>query len=300
MSKMQIIGSVKNSFQKLLDSISNELSIKLDADLVNKIELSLLDSDTSHQVTTKIIKNIVLKNGNKSLTDREIRIVVANEIHEIIKHAKASIDIDQNKIPHVILMCGVNGSGKTTTVAKMTRLLENADWKVCIAAADTFRHASTEQLENLISKDTMLVKKYKDKEPPFLVAKRAYDLCIKENYDVLLIDTSGRFHNNPALMGEIKKTYDTLHNNNKLTPNNVILNIDAVTGQTNHDIISKFSEEVKVDGLIISKVDLTKAGIIISILNSYKLPVYAIGHGEGISDLTQFRPDEFVKSFVGL
>ncbi len=297
---MQIIGSVRNSFQKLLDSISSELSIKLDTDLVNKIELSLLDSDASHQVTTRIIKNVVLKNGNKSLTDREIRIVVANEIYDIIKHSKASIDIDQNKTPHVILMCGVNGSGKTTSVCKMTALLEQAEWKVCVAAADTVRHASSEQLERFVSKNTAVVKKNKDKEPPFLVVKRAYDFCMKENYDVLIIDTSGRFHNNPVLMQEIKKIHDLLRSNNKLTPNNVILNIDAITGQINHDIVNTFNETINIDGLIISKTDLTKPGIIISILNNYKLPVYAIGHGERISDLTQFRPEDFVKSFVGL
>ena len=133
-----------------------------------------------------------------------------------------------------------------------------------------------------------------------MIAKRAYDKAIADNHDVVLIDTSGRFHNNIGLMNEIKKIYTTLHSNNKLNPNNVILNIDATMGQINHDIVKHFTDFANVDGLFISKTDVTKPGIIISILHEYKIPIYGIGIGEKMTDIAQFSPEKFSKSFVGL
>ena len=228
---------------------------------------------------------------------------VRQDIAEILKKSAYALETKKPEDgPRVYLICGVNGAGKTTTIGKLAYLLHfKLKKKVIIAAADTFRAAAIEQL-----------KVWADRTMSPLIAKdigadaaavsfEAYEKAIADNMDILMIDTAGRLQNKTNLMEELQKVVRVIKKKNETVPHEVILVLDATTGQNAISQVEIFMSMVQITGLVVTKLDgSAKGGVVVALADQFGIPVYAVGVGEGIEDLQPFRPEAFAKALVGL
>ncbi len=278
---------------------------KLDSLTLEELEELLISSDIGVNTVNKITQELAKQKFDKQINPDEVRLFVQKKIASIITPVSKQLTIPdanlRNNLPYVIVICGVNGNGKTTTAGKLAMQFQDQGYSVMMAACDTFRAAAVEQLSIWAERANKCPIVTGDvNADPASVAYSALQRATKANIDVLLIDTAGRLHNNVNLMEELSKTIRVLKKIDEKAPHEVVLVIDATTGQNAYNQINLFKEKADISGVIVTKLDTgAKGGIVVGIADKYNIPIYAIGIGEGINDLNSFDPEEFAKALVG-
>ncbi|MBI5326498.1 MAG: signal recognition particle-docking protein FtsY [Ignavibacteriae bacterium] len=296
------LSKTRNSF---VDKIQGVLGIgrKIDDTLLNDIEDILIGSDIGVATTDQIITALrirVKKEGYENASD--VYSILKEELHKILLESPSAnndstYSIDEIKKPHCILIVGVNGVGKTTTIGKLAYNYKNAGKSVLIGAADTFRAAANEQLEIWADRAGVSIIQQKAGADPAAVAFDTLNSAISKNTDVVIIDTAGRLHNKGNLMAELEKINRVLKKVKDHAPNEVFLILDATTGQNAIQQAKEFMKVTNLTGIILTKLDGTaKGGGIVPIANELKIPVRYIGVGEKIDDLQIFEPTAFIEA----
>ena len=272
---------------------------KIDQNTIQDFEDLLITSDvdveTSELITTKL--------GNEKFSNapslEEIQSSLSKIINEIVSTNIKKIDYKNNTKPYVILMVGVNGSGKTTTIAKLANQFQQEKKNVLLVAADTFRAAAAEQLNEWADKIGTDFIRDDDKSDPASVVFKSIEYANKNNIDVVIIDTAGRLQNKTDLMDQLGKIDRVLKKHDETLPHESIISIDATTGQNALKQVEEFNKFTKITGIIMTKFDSNAAGgTLVSISNKTKIPILAIGSGEQISDLIDFDPEQFANNFI--
>ena len=271
------------------------LNTTIDDDLIDEIEEILLLSDVGVDTTNILIKNIKKTVSEQQVKDPpEIKNILKNEMLKLIDYHE-NPDINLNKNLHVVLVVGVNGTGKTTSIGKLANFFKNQNKKVIISASDTFRAGAIDQLIIWANRlDISLVSNGMGSDPAS-VAYTAVEKSIKEKADVLLIDTAGRLHNNQNLMMELSKIQRVIKKVVADAPHEVLLVLDGSTGQNAFIQAEQFSKVTDINGLIVTKLDGTsKGGAIIGISSKMRVPIKYIGVGEAADDLIPFVPEQYL------
>ena len=297
--------SLDKGLEKTSSSFFNKISkvivgkSKVDDEVLDELEEILISSDVGVKTTLKIIDRIESRvSRDKYIGSNELDIILKEEIMGVIDSVEENQFIISNKKPHVILVVGVNGVGKTTSIGKMANHYKSFGLKVIIGASDTFRAAAIEQLEIWAKRvDVDLIKQEMGSDPAS-VAFDTLESAINKNADVVLIDTAGRLHNKVNLMNELGKIKRVLQKKNIDAPHEVILVIDGSTGQNAFEQAKQFSNVTEITSLVVTKLDGTaKGGVVLGISDQFKIPIKFIGIGEGLEDLQLFNKKEFVNSF---
>jgi fused signal recognition particle receptor len=270
---------------------------KIDASSLAELEDLLLTSDIGLETTEKIIESLRREKFDKEITDEELRSFLAKEVEEILAPSQKALEFD-NK-PHVILVVGVNGNGKTTTIGKLANKLRLEGKKVLIVAADTFRAAAVEQLQTWASRASVEIFTGVPNQDPASVVYGGVEKAQKEGFDIVLVDTAGRLQNKQNLMAELAKISNVAKKLIADAPHEVLLVLDATTGQNAISQVAEFSKAAGVSGLIVTKLDGTaKGGVVVALSAKFDIPIYAIGVGEKITDLESFDASSFAKRLV--
>ena len=297
----KLTSGLKKTSLKIASGIDDLLNKKkLDEDTAQELEDLLIMSDLGVETSQFLVKELVNKfKFHKEVTEREIKETLAQLISQILTPL-SNQELSFVEKPTVLVMCGVNGNGKTTSIAKLANYYKQQDKSVMLAACDTFRAAAIEQLEFWANRLSIPITIGKENADPASVAYKAVSESISNSKDLLLIDTAGRLHNKEYLMAELAKIIKTIEKLNIASPK-IILTLDATTGQNALIQLEKFQAITKLDGLIITKLDGTaKGGIIVAIARKYNIPILALGVGEGIDDLRPFSAISFAQAIVGL
>jgi fused signal recognition particle receptor len=270
----------------------------LDAELIEQIENQLITADVGVEATQLLIKSLTDKLARKELTDTEAVLnCLRQEMISILIPCQITMEINEEKKPFVILVIGINGSGKTTTIGKLAKNLQQAGESVMLAAGDTFRAAATEQLEVWGERNNIPVISQQPGADTAAVIYDALESAKARKIDVLIADTAGRLHTQTNLMEELKKVKRVITKVDTTAPHETLLVLDASIGQNALIQAQQFHAAIGVTGLAITKLDGTaKGGIIFAIAKQLKLPIRYIGVGEGIDDLRPFSADDFVNA----
>jgi fused signal recognition particle receptor len=297
---VRLKAGLTRTSSKLSEGITGLLTKrKLDADTLEELEDLLIEADLGVTTAMRITEALGKGRYEKGLSPEAVRAVLAQEVQRALDPVAKPLKFAEGRKPHVILVIGVNGTGKTTTIGKLARMLSLDGKKVMLAAGDTFRAAAIDQLKIWAERTgSGIVARAAGADPAGL----AFD-ALKEaqagNYDVLLIDTAGRLQNKQALMDELEKVIRVLKKIDPAAPHDVLLVLDATTGQNALSQVEVFRERAQVTGLVMTKLDGTaRGGILVAIADKYKLPVHAIGIGEGADDLRPFDPGEFARAIA--
>ena len=290
------------SSNKVVSGITGIFTEKrLDEETLEQLEDLLISSDLGVNVASRLIKTLSEHKFDKQVSDREVRETFAKDIELILEPVAKPILIEQSLKPHVILVCGVNGSGKTTTIGKLAQQWKAEGKSVCLAAGDTFRAAAIEQLKVWGERTQTPVIIQPQGTDPAAVAYDAVKKSIDDNHDILIIDTAGRLQNRAELMDELAKIVRVIQKTLPEAPHNCLLVLDGTVGQNAHSQVATFKEMVNVTGLIVTKLDgSARGGIIVALAEKFALPVHAVGVGEAIEDLRAFDPKIFAQSLMGL
>ena len=299
--------TLDSGLKKSKDSFFNKISkvivgkSKVDDEVLDNLEEVLISSDVGVKTTLKIIDHIEDRvKKDKFISSDELDTILKEEITKIICDSQDDDDflsIGDNK-PHVILVVGVNGVGKTTSIGKMANHYKSLGLKVMIGAADTFRAAAIDQLEVWSNRVGVELVKQKMGSDPASVSYDTLESAINKNIDVVLIDTAGRLHNKTNLMNELGKIKRVLQKKNVNAPHEVLLVIDGSTGQNAFEQAKQFTSVTEITSLAVTKLDGTaKGGVVLGISDQFNIPIKFIGVGEGIEDLQVFNKIEFVDSF---
>lgn len=288
--------------EKLADKIDELLhgSVKIDDELLDELEETLIMSDVGTKTTEKLMDDLrkgVRKAEIKSTDD--VKKFLSNQIREIlIEEEGTSVEVEP---PRVILMIGVNGAGKTTTIGKLSAYYKERGKKVMVAAADTFRAGAIEQLEIWAKRTGAEIIKHSEGSNPSSVALDAVRSAVAKNFDVLIVDTAGRLQNKFNLMEELKKINRIIGKGISGAPHEVLLVLDATTGQNALRQAELFSKSANITGIVLTKLDGTaKGGMIIGIKEELNIPVKWVGVGEGLDDLRPFNAKEFADALFGI
>jgi len=302
---MGIFDKFKKGFQKSASALSSglkEIIIKkeIDDENLNKIEDFLIQSDVGIEAASEIREIISMKkvDPNKDLKN-EINLILKEYIISIMKPLENSSFFMKKEKLHATLISGVNGVGKTTSIGKIGKILKNNGNKVMFAASDTFRAAAIEQLENWANKINVKITKSSQGSDPASVAYKAIEESINNNFNQVLIDTAGRLQNKKNLMEEYKKIANVTKKIDPDAPHDVILVLDATSGQNIINQVEEFNKIIPVTGIIMTKLDGTaKGGILLALAKKYKLPIIALGLGEKEDDLQIFEAEKFAEAFT--
>ncbi len=273
---------------------------KIDSQTLGDLEDFLIQSDVG-VIAAKELKQIFsqIKIDPKKNITNQINLIVENYIKNLMSPLEKNLFIEENIKPKVILVAGVNGVGKTTTIGKLGKILASNNKQVVFAAADTFRAAAIEQLEIWSKKIGAKIIKSEIGSDPASVAFKALEYSKKNNIDYLLIDTAGRLQNKKNLMEEFKKISKVLKKINPHSPHETILILDATTGQSALNQVEEFQKITPISGLIMTKLDGTaKGGILLAVAKKYNLPIIAVGLGEHENDLELFKAEEYAKAIM--
>ena len=274
---------------------------KLDQATLDELEDALIQADLGVAVSARLVEKLGRERFGREIGDEEVRAAFAEDIAEILAPVAVELAIDPARKPFIVLVVGVNGSGKTTTIAKLAHLYKSAGHKVMMAAGDTFRAAAVEQLKVWGERAGVPVIA---KEAGADAAGLAYEAVVRaqrEGCDVLLIDTAGRLHNKTNLMEELAKMVRVIRKLDASAPHSCLLVLDATTGQNAHSQVETFRSLSPVDALVLTKLDgSAKGGVLVALAEKFKLPVVAIGIGEGIDDLRPFEARAFARGLMGL
>ena len=275
-------------------------SHKLDEETLSELEDILISADLGVPMAAKVIKNLSLKNITPENYDHEIKKTLAAEISSVLDKVSKPIPTIFEKTPYVMLVCGVNGSGKTTTIGKIAHQLVGQGNSVLLAAADTFRAGATEQLKIWGDRTNCEVFSKDPGSDPASLVYDALEKAINDRTDVLIIDTAGRLQNKSELMEELNKIVRVIKKLDPDAPHARLLLLDATVGQNAHSQVKLFSEAIDISGIIMTKLDGTaKGGVLVSIASQYDITIHAIGVGEALEDLNNFDPNDFALSLVG-
>lgn len=273
---------------------------KLDEAALEELEDVLLAADLGLETAQKICQNLRAKRFGKDIDEDELRAVTAAEIAAVLAPCAQALELDLSHKPYVILVVGVNGTGKTTTIGKLAAKLRAGGLSVMLAAGDTFRAAAIEQLHIWGKRTGAPVISSKLGADAAGLAYDAYAQAQQAGSDVLLIDTAGRLQNKAELMEELAKIVRVLKKRDPSAPHTVLQNLDATTGQNALSQVDIFQKTAQVNGLVMTKLDGTaRGGILVAIAAKYKLPIYFIGVGEDIADLEPFSAYEFAQAIAG-
>ena len=272
---------------------------KFDDDMLEQLEELLIASDMGVDTAMRVSANMAQGNLGSRFSTSEIKKLLADEIEQIMEHVAQPLPI-YSKHPQVVLVVGVNGSGKTTTIGKLASQFKEAGKNVVIAAGDTFRAAAVEQLQIWGDRANVPVLVAPEGSDPASLAFDALEKAQQEKADLLMIDTAGRLQNRTDLMEELAKIVRVLKKKDPEAPQNTILVLDATTGQNAISQVETFREIAEVSGLIMTKLDGTaKGGVLVALADKFGLPIHAIGVGEQIDDLAPFDPAEFAQALTG-
>jgi fused signal recognition particle receptor len=295
-------SGLARSAQRLGDGISSIVTKrKLDEATLAELEELLIAADLGLGVAQKMTERLKRTRFNQEVTSDEIRTVLAQAVVETLKPVEQPLTLDTEHKPFVILVIGVNGSGKTTTIGKLAKAYVDAGRTVVIAAGDTFRAAAVEQLKIWGERAGATVIARTTGADAAGLAFDALEMARKQNADILLIDTAGRLHNKADLMAELQKILRVLKKAEPSAPHSVLLVLDATVGQNAHAQVQTFRDMIGVTGLVMTKLDGTaKGGVLVALAEKYGVPVHFIGVGESAEDLRPFVAEDFAKSLVGL
>lgn len=271
----------------------------LDDAMLESLEEVLIQADMGVQTATRVTANIAEGRFGRRISTSELREALAEEVARIMTPVARPLPLYPQK-PQVVLVVGVNGSGKTTTIGKLASQFKAAGKSVVIAAGDTFRAAAVEQLQIWGTRAGVPVMTAAEGSDPASLAFDALTRAQAEGADLLMIDTAGRLQNRADLMEELAKIVRVLRKKDPTAPHNTILVLDATTGQNALSQVEVFSRIADVTGLVMTKLDGTaKGGVLVALADRFGLPIHAIGVGEQIDDLAPFDPEDFARALVG-
>jgi fused signal recognition particle receptor len=288
----------KRSFAKGIKSIFTR--IKFDVENLDELEDTLIQSDFGVDASAQIVdavKQRAKKQGAK--TEADLKAILVDVIAEALERDDKQLNLTDGKLPYVILVVGVNGVGKTTTIGKLANWLNEGKWRVVIGAADTFRAAAVEQIATWAERaNAQLIRPDSEGQDPASVAFKTVELALKNDADVAIIDTAGRLQNKKDLMAELEKIRRIVEKQAQISE--TLLVLDATTGQNGLVQAKAFAEVANVTGIVLTKLDGTaKGGIVYSIQRELGIPVKLVGVGEGIADFAFFDAREFAKGLFG-
>ncbi|MDX3978233.1 signal recognition particle-docking protein FtsY [Shinella sp.] len=287
----QLTGQITSLFTKR----------KLDDATLQDLEDLLIQADLGVETALRITDTLASERYGKDVTGTDVSRIMASEITKVLSPVAKPLELDLNHKPHVILVVGVNGTGKTTTIGKLAAKLSGAGLKVMLAAGDTFRAAAIEQLKIWAERTGSDIVSSKLGADAAGLAYEAYEQAKLKQSDVLIVDTAGRLQNKTELMAELEKIVRVLGKLDPDAPHTVLQTLDATTGQNAMNQVEIFRNVAGVTGLIMTKLDGTaRGGILVAIAAKHKLPVYFIGVGEGVDDLEPFEAKDFAEAIAGV
>jgi fused signal recognition particle receptor len=305
MSEASWLDRVRSGFRRTSDRMGDNLTglwgrAALDEASLDALEEGLIASDLGPATAAKIRDRLASEQFERGVTEAEVRRVIAQELEAILAPVAEPLEIDAFPRPQVILVVGVNGSGKTTTIAKLAHQLLEQDYSVLLAAGDTFRAAAIEQLKIWADRIGVPIISGPEGGDSSAIVFDGVRKATAEGIDVLIVDTAGRLHNKKHLMDELAKIRKVLGRLNPAAPHDVVLVLDATTGQNALAQIDVFREVAGVTGLVMTKLDGTaRGGVMVAAADRYGLPIHAIGVGEGMNDLRPFDATEVAAAIAG-
>lgn len=296
-------AGLARSTAKLTDSVTGLFTKrKLDDAALEELEETLIAADLGVAASRRIVDGFRRTRFGKEVTDEEVKATLAEEIAAILAPVARPLAIESSRAPHVVLVVGVNGTGKTTTIAKLARQYRDQGLRVGMVAGDTFRAAAVEQLQ--VWAERTEARFFPPSKPGADAAGLAFDAlgaAKQEGLDVLLVDTAGRLHNKSALMEELRKVVRIIRRVDEGAPHSVLLVLDATTGQNAVQQVKVFKEMVDVTGLAVTKLDgSAKGGVVVALAQEFGLPVHVVGVGEKAADLRPFAARDFARGLLGL
>lgn len=291
------LGKTRDNFNEKINNVFSNFR-KVDEELLDELEEILIMSDIGVNTSAQIISNLRERIKKEKIQDEEeVRTALREEMQKILDEVDNSLKL--NTTPSIILVVGVNGVGKTTTIGKIANKLRLEGKKVIVAAADTFRAAAVEQLEIWANRANVDIVKKEEGADPASVVYDAIKKAKETNADVLICDTAGRLHNKKYLMDELLKINKVILKELPEASNETLMVIDGTTGQNAIEQVKAFKEIVNITGLVLTKLDGTaKGGVVIGIVNENKIPVKFIGVGEKIDDMEIFNSQDFVNAII--
>jgi len=298
----RLAAGLKRSSARLGEGIAAILTKKrLDAAALGQLEELLIGADLGPATAHDLVQRIAKDRFGRDVDEREVRQALADAIAAILAPAERPLALDPAHKPHVVLVVGVNGSGKTTTIGKLARQFRDAGRSVTLVAGDTFRAAAVEQLAIWGQRAGCKVVTGAANADAAGLAFGALEQARREAIDLLLIDTAGRLHNKSDLMAQLQKMLRALGKVDPQAPHEVLLVLDAGIGQNALQQVEAFKEMVNVSGLVLTKLDGTaRGGVLVALVERFHLPVRAIGVGEAIDDLRPFAAQAFARALLGL
>ena len=299
---IQKATKAKSVVKKALDLLRSKPDVRkvlFNDEFLEKLEDILISSDVGSKTALRISERISLKAYGKKIEVTQLKQYLVEEITMILEPIAKPIPIFKS-VPQIVVVVGVNGSGKTTTIGKLASQFKMAGKSVMIGAGDTFRAAAIEQLSVWAERVDVPIIKAEQGSDPASLAYKSVEKAISEKMDLLFIDTAGRLQNKTDLMQELVKIVTVIKKLKNEAPENIILVLDATTGQNIVSQVEIFQQMVNVTGIIMTKLDgSAKGGILISIADRFRLPIHAIGVGETLDDLQPFDPEEFATALIG-
>ncbi|MET0362029.1 MAG: signal recognition particle-docking protein FtsY [Sphingobium sp.] len=298
----KLFGGFRRTSDRLGENLSGLFTrAALDEQTLDEIEEALILTDLGPRMAARIRDRLAEGRFNRELTEDYLREIIAEEIEKVLQPVAKPLEIDGFPRPHVILVIGVNGSGKTTTIAKLAHLFQEQDYGVMLAAGDTFRAAAIGQLRVWADRLGVPLVSGREGGDAAGVVYEAVKQATATGIDVLIVDTAGRLQNKRELMDELAKIHRVLGRLNPDSPHDVVLVLDATTGQNALNQIDVFRDIAKVTGLVMTKLDGTaRGGVLVAAADSRGLPIHAIGVGETIGDLRPFDPAELARAIAGV
>jgi len=298
----RLFGGFRKTSERLSENIAAIVSqTRLDEDQLDELEDALILSDLGPRAAARVRERLTGDRFDRGVDEAGIRQAVAGEVADILRPVAKPLEIVAFPRPQVILVIGVNGSGKTTTIAKLAHLFQEQDYSVMLAAGDTFRAAAIGQLSVWAERIGVPVVRGPEGGDPASIVFDAVKAATEQGIDVLIVDTAGRLQNKRELMDELAKIRRVLGRLNPEAPHDVVLVLDATNGQNALAQIEIFREVAGVTGLIMTKLDGTaRGGVLVAAAEKYGLPIHAIGVGEKLDDLRPFDPDIVARVIAGV
>ena len=298
----RIFGGLRKTSERLSENLGGIVgTVRLDKATLDEVEDALILSDLGPAAAARIRASLANKKFGRDIDERALREAMAEEIAAILRPVARPLEVVAFPRPQVILVIGVNGSGKTTTIAKLAHLFQEQDYSVMLAAGDTFRAAAIGQLSVWAERLGVPIIKGPEGGDPASIVFDAVRQATATGIDALIVDTAGRLQNKRELMDELAKIHRVLGRLNPDAPHDVVLVLDATNGQNALSQIETFKEVAGVTGLIMTKLDGTaRGGVLVAAAQQYGLPIHAIGVGEKIDDLRPFDPDLVARVIAGV
>jgi fused signal recognition particle receptor len=297
----RLLGGFKRTSDRLVGNLAGLGTGRLDDATLDDIEEALIASDLGPATAKRIRDRLAEGSFERGMEELGIRLIVAEEIEKVLEKVARPLEIEAFPRPQVILVIGVNGSGKTTTIAKLAHWLVEQDYGVMLAAGDTFRAAAIGQLATWAERVGVPIVRGAEGGDAAGIVYEGVKQATEKGIDALIVDTAGRLQNKRELMDELSKIRRVLGRLNPASPHDVILVLDATTGQNALSQIEVFKEVAGVTGLVMTKLDGTaRGGVLVAAAEQFGLPIHAIGVGETLSDLRPFDPKEVARIIAGV